>query len=286
MNHDATPGERTKTEDPMVDNPSEDGTQDDGPGTGIGATTTGMPSSAHARREAARSFSTAADIYDAARPGYPDDAVDWMIPAGARSALDVGAGTGKLTSALVARGVDVLAVDPSAEMLAVLQRVVPGARTLVGAAEALPAPDGSVDVVTAAQAWHWVDPDRAGAEAARVLVRGGRLSLVWNIRDERHDWVRRLGEIAGSERSYRDLGEDPDVGGHFGPFERARFEWSRSMSLEAVLDLVRSRSWYLTADASMRSRMISAVRDIVEDAAVDGAVEMAYITEVFRADRR
>ncbi|RWZ64674.1 class I SAM-dependent methyltransferase [Labedella populi] len=160
-------------------------------------------------RAAGRSFSAAAEFYDSVRPGYPEGAVDWMVPTSARRVLDLGAGTGKLTSALVARGLDVLAVDPSAEMLAVLDRVVPEARTLVGEAEAIPVADASVDAVTAAQAWHWVDPERAGAEAARVLVPGGRLALVWNIRDERVDWLRRLGEIAGSERSYRISGSNP-----------------------------------------------------------------------------
>ncbi|RWZ49745.1 class I SAM-dependent methyltransferase [Labedella phragmitis] len=243
-------------------------------------------SASSSRRVAARSFSNAAEIYETSRPGYPEAAVDWMIPTGASSVLDLGAGTGKLTSALVARGLDVLAIDPSAEMLSVLTRVVPEARTIVGEAEALPLRDGSVDLVTAAQAWHWVDPDRAGAEAARILAPGGRLSLVWNIRDERLDWLRRLGEIAGSERSYRDLGEDPVVSPHFGPFERARFEWSHLLTLEEVLDLVRSRSWYLTADEAGRERMIVGVSELVAASAVDGRVEMAYVTEVFRAHRR
>jgi ubiquinone/menaquinone biosynthesis C-methylase UbiE len=258
---------------------------DESPGArGPGAR--GHSSAAFSRRAAGRSFSSAAEVYETSRPGYPDAAVDWMIPAGARSVLDLGAGTGKLTRALVERGLDVLAVDPSTEMLAVLSRVVPGATTLVGEAEALPVADGSVDAVTAAQAWHWVDPDRAGAEVARVLTPGGRLSLVWNIRDERLGWLRRLGEIAGSERSYRDLGEDPVVSPHFGPFERARFEWSQLLTLEHVLDLVRSRSWYLTADERGRERMIAGVSELVTESAVDGRVTMAYITEVFRAHRR
>jgi SAM-dependent methyltransferase len=264
-------------------------TTDAAPDDGNGAEAVGetnAPSAAFSRRDAARSFSSAAEVYEASRPGYPDAAVDWMVPAGARSVLDLGAGTGKLTSALVARGLDVLAVDPSADMLAVLARVVPRARTLVGEAEALPVADGSVDAVTAAQAWHWVDPGRAGAEVARVLAPGGRLSLVWNIRDERVDWLRSFGEIAGSERSYRDLGEDPVVSAHFGPFERARFEWSHLMTLEEVLDLVRSRSWYLTADEAGRERMIAAVSDLVVESAIDGRVTMAYVTEVFRTHRR
>lgn len=236
---------------------------------------------------AARSFDAAAEIYEASRPDYPAAAVDAMLPDGAVRVLDLGAGTGKLTGALIERGLDVVAVDPSASMLEVLVRRVPGARAVVATAEALPRDAASFDaasfdVVTVAQAWHWVDAPRASAEVARVLRPGGTLSLVWNIRDESVEWIRRFGEIAGSERSFRDLGEEPLVGPGFGPFERAEFPWSRSMTRDEVLDLVRSRSWFLTADEDRRHEMIRDISRLVDDASIDGMVEMAYVTEVFR----
>lgn len=232
---------------------------------------------------AARSFDAAAEIYEASRPDYPTAAVEWMLPPQARQVLDLGAGTGKLTSALVDRGLDVVAVDPSGPMLDVLRRRVPAARALVAGAEDLPLEDASFDVVTVAQAWHWVDPVRASTEVARVLRPGGTLSLVWNIRDESVEWIRRFGEIAGSERSFRDLGESPVVGPEFGELESAVFPWSRTMTPDEVLDLVRSRSWYLTADPERQSDMMRDISGLVDDAAVEGVVEMAYVTEVFSA---
>lgn len=237
----------------------------------------------HRHATAARSFDAAAEIYEASRPDYPAPAVEWMLPPDARLALDLGAGTGKLTSALVDRGLDVVAVDPSGPMLDVLRRRVPAARAVVAGAEDLPLGDASVDVVTVAQAWHWVDPVRASAEAARVLRPGGTLALVWNIRDEGVEWIRRFGEIAGSERSFRDLGESPVVGPEFEGLESAVFPWSRTMTRDEVLDLVRSRSWYLTAAPERQREMVDAISRLVDDAAVDGVVEMAYVTEVFRA---
>jgi SAM-dependent methyltransferase len=141
-------------------------------GTPTGGATSASAASADAastHATSARSFDAAADVYEASRPDYPSAAVDWMVPAGARRALDVGAGTGKLTRALVDRGLEVTAADPSAPMLEVLRRVVPKARAIVAGAEHLPLDDASVDVVTVAQAWHWVDPLAASAEAARVL---------------------------------------------------------------------------------------------------------------------
>lgn len=84
--------------------------------------------------------------------------------------LDVGAGTGKLTAALVAVGADVVAVEPDPAMLAELRRTLPAVRALAGSAEAVPLPDGSVDAVVAGNAMHWFDMDVAGPEIARVLA--------------------------------------------------------------------------------------------------------------------
>ena len=116
---------------------------------------------------------------------------------GATKVLDLGAGTGKLTTRLVERGLDVVAVDPIAEMLEVLSASLPDTPALLGTAEEIPLPNESVDAVLVAQAWHWVDPERAVAEVARVLRPGGRLGLLWNTPDQRLGWVRELGEIVG-----------------------------------------------------------------------------------------
>ena len=113
--------------------------------------------------------------------------------------LDLGAGTGKLTTRLVERGLDVVAVDPIPEMLEVLSNSLPDTPALLGTAEEIPLPDDSVDAVLVAQAWHWFDPERAVKEVARVLRPGGRLGLVWNTRDERLGWVKDLGRIIGHE---------------------------------------------------------------------------------------
>src|SRR3954463_6996445 len=138
------------------------------------------------------SFGDAAALYERARPGYPQGALDWLLPAGARRVLDLGAGTGKLTRLLVERGLDVVAVEPLAGMRAQFARMLPGVPLLDGTAEALPLADASVDAVVLGQAWHWVDPDLASPEVARVLVPGGRLGLVWNLRDPRAAWVAEL----------------------------------------------------------------------------------------------
>ena len=121
----------------------------------------------------ATSFGAAADLYERGRPRYPAEAVDWLLPEGAQHVLDLGAGTGKLTRLLIeARpGHGGRAVGGMREKLI---RAVPGGAVLPGSAERLPIDGESVDAVLVAQAWHWVDPERAVPEVARVLQAGRR----------------------------------------------------------------------------------------------------------------
>ena len=147
----------------------------------------------------ASSFGAAAVAYAEHRPDYAQDAVRWALELapGAR-VLDLGAGTGKLTGALVALGVDVVAVEPDPAMLAELRRALPGVRALQGSAEAVPLPDGSVDAVLAGNALHWFDMAVAGPEIARVLAPGGTLAGLWNVMDDRVEWVAELERVGGS----------------------------------------------------------------------------------------
>jgi SAM-dependent methyltransferase len=207
---------------------------------------------------AAGSFGAAADAYERGRPPYPGTALDFLLPAGAPRVLDLGAGTGKLTRQIQARGLDVIAVDPSEGMLAELRRAVPGVPAHTGTAEHLPLPDASVDVVLVAQAWHWIDPARAVPEIARVLTPGGRLGLIWNLRDERTDWVHRLGTIIGRE----DRARDTTMGPPFGPVTTARFGWTHAVQPDELLDLVASRSGVILLPADERAAVLAQVRQL------------------------
>jgi SAM-dependent methyltransferase len=130
--------------------------------------------------ERAQSFDRAAAEYERGRPGYPDAILD-LLPLGPDAeVLDLAAGTGKLTRVLVTRYRHVTAVEPLAGMRAILEAVVPEARSLAGTAQAIPLPDASVDGVFAATAMHWFSTDEAFAEIARVLRPGGVLAALWN----------------------------------------------------------------------------------------------------------
>jgi len=147
----------------------------------------------------ASSFGAAASAYAEHRPDYAQAAVRWALgPAPGFRVLDLGAGTGKLTATLVAVGADVTAVEPDAAMLTELRRALPDVRALPGSAEGIPLPDESIDAVLAGNAMHWFDMAVAGPEIARVLVPRGILAGVWNVMDDRVDWVAGLARVAGS----------------------------------------------------------------------------------------
>jgi SAM-dependent methyltransferase len=233
----------------------------------------------------AGSFGAAAAEYERGRPPYPAEGVGWLLPPHARRVLDLGAGTGKLTRQLHERGLDVVAVEPSPGMREKLADALPDVTPLDGTAEAIPLPDHSVDVVLVAQAWHWVDPPRALPEVARVLTRGGRLGLIWNIRDEREDWVKQLGRTMHGDADPRALA--PVVGSPFAPLQRHDVEWRYRISPVALIDLVASRSYVITLPPPQRDALLSEVRRLLDThPALAGAAEIwvPYVTECYRTE--
>ncbi len=238
-------------------------------------------------RARASSFGSAAGAYQRGRPSYPAEAIDWLLPPRARRVLDLGAGTGKLTRQLRERGLEVIAVEPSQGMREELARALPDVTLLDGTAEAIPLDDHCVDVVLVAQAWHWVDPVRAAPAVARVLGHRGRVGLVWNVRDEREDWVARLGRIMHS-RGDEDGGDpNPTVGPPFGPLQRHRVEWRYRLRPSALLDLVASRSNVITLPEPDRLAILAEVGELIDThPALAGAYEVVipYVTLCFRAD--
>ncbi|OBG87352.1 SAM-dependent methyltransferase [Mycobacterium sp. NS-7484] len=230
------------------------------------------------------SFGSEAAAYERGRPSYPPEAIDWLLPDGAHDVLDLGAGTGKLTTRLVERGLDVIAVDPIPEMLELLSNSLPDTPALLGTAEEIPLADDSVDAVLVAQAWHWFDPVRAAKEISRVLRPGGRLGLVWNTRDERMGWVKDLGQIIGPEHD--PFTNEVTLPEPFSETERHQVEWTSYLTPQALIDLVASRSYCITSPEQVRKKTLGQVRELLAThpaLANSTGLALPYVTVSIRA---
>lgn len=216
-------------------------------------------------RDRAASFQLGAREYRRARPGYPREAAEWLTPGPGCRVLDLAAGTGKLTESLLELelDLDVVAVEPSDAMRAELLDAVPGVRALAGTADAIPLPDGDRDGVVVAQAWHWFDPATALPEIARVLRPGGRLGVVWNVRDHTVDWVDQFTEIIHRGDSLEPNHGPPDLDAHFEDLEHAVFPWRHRLAADELRTLAASRSHLLVMEPDGREEILAAVDELV-----------------------
>jgi SAM-dependent methyltransferase len=128
-------------------------------------------------------FGAAALDYHRGRPRWPEAVVEAATAGLARDdrVVDLGAGTGQLTHALVRRFIQVTAIEPLAELRHLLHAELPDVDLREGVAESLPLGDGSAEAIFVAEAFHWFDGPRALAEASRVLTEGGLLVLLWDV---------------------------------------------------------------------------------------------------------
>ncbi|AXK46146.1 class I SAM-dependent methyltransferase [Brachybacterium saurashtrense] len=248
--------------------------------------------SAERKAALAGAFAAQGADYDRLRPGYPETVLEAMLApfaAPPRRAIDLGAGTGKLSRSLVERGLEVTAVDTSAAMLEVARgggEVADGTGTLatrVAPAEATGLPAASAELVTVAQAWHWFDAQAASAEAVRLLAPGGVLALVWNMLDVTIPWVHRLSRIMHAGDIHR---EDfaPTVGPGLELAARSVHQWQDPMPTQDVIDLARTRSYVITAPEDRRQKVLANLDWYLHDHlghARGAVVGVPYRTDLF-----
>jgi SAM-dependent methyltransferase len=246
------------------------------------------------KEERALSFGAIAEDYDRLRPTPPADALDWMVPQPCQVAVDVAAGTGLLTRALVGRAGRVIAVEPDDRMRAVLAGRSPGVEALRGTGEQIPLPDASADALFVSSAWHWLDPDRAIPEIARVLRDGGRFGVLWTSRDRDIDWVRDLDRGPGdppwdaeSESRHRRMravglsGAEP-----FANVAIQSFGFTRRMQVDDIVEMVASYSAVITAPDAERRGLLDATRGKLEARFPgEGEIDVPMRTWCWRANR-
>ena len=245
------------------------------------------------------SFGAIASDYDRLRPGPPPAAVDWLLPARRDVVVDLAAGTGLLTRALAGRAQRVIAVEPDDRMRAVLAARSPSVEVLAGRGEAIPLPDAAVDAVLISSAWHWMDPDHAVPEIARVLRDRGRFGIIWTGRDPATPWLR-------ADEWFRGLDQEPQTGNGadgvglprgtrhvtlpepalFDDVETATLRFSRRMTVPDLVDWLATYSRVITASeqvkAAGRTRAATALAQLFPGAT---QIEVPMLSLCWRADR-
>lgn len=245
---------------------------------------------------AAAGYKTGADNYVRGRPDYPPQVADWLTGTlglnADKTVIDLGAGTGKFTARLVATGAQVIAVEPVPQMLEKLSEALPEVLAVNGTAMDLPLPDASVDVVICAQAFHWFASSEALTEIARVLKPGGKLGLVWNLRDTTVSWVPKLDAIVNAlegdtPRFYTGAWRRAFPHAAFGPLREQHFSHSHTGAPEDVIyNRVRSTSFVAALPAVERARVDEQIRAMIaREPELRGkeVVTVPYVTVAFVA---
>ena len=268
-------------------------------GSGLSAASGRLAAQVH--EVAAKGFEVNIDAYERARPSYPEGAVRavaaGLCARGGQGAplkvLEIGAGTGKFTRRLLGElagragpgGVSLTAVEPAAAMRAAFAAAVVDAPGVVpdgaevsveaGAADALPAADGSVDLVVVAQAFHWFANEEVVAEMARVLAPGGRLALVWNMEDRTAPWVASLRDAyevyEGSAPQYRQgkwkqVWTTATAKEAFAPLAHVQVAWSMPADLKTIWERIKSKSYISLLDDARREALQAKVTALALEA--------------------
>jgi SAM-dependent methyltransferase len=234
--------------------------------------------------------------YDEARPSYPDGVFHALEAAvgslAGRTVVEGGAGTGIATRQLVAQGANVIAFDLSRPMLDRARR--PGAPPLVVADGAtLPFRSGSADLVCFAQAWHWLDAERASAEAARVLRPGGAWAAWWNQAwPDGESWFETYRALLDEARpGYEWAWRDHDWGStllardRFAEPALTRITWSRQMTVDLFLTGMQSQSWIAAMADRDRQALLADTRALLHDTFGDGPWSVPHDTRLWIARR-
>lgn len=237
-------------------------------------------------------FDKASHAYERGRPGYPADAVDFIVAearvADGETLVDLAAGTGKLTRELVARGLHVVAVEPLEQMRTRLAELLPSVDALEGTAHATGLATASAAAVTVAQAFHWFSDEAALAEIARILRPRGRLLLCWNRRDLSDPVQAQISRLTAPF-----VKDAPSYGNgvwqqvmaatsHFAPVSEGHFRISQELDRDGLVDRVGSTSYIATLPDEVRLGLLEKIAALAPGR---GAVRLPYDTDVYVYER-
>jgi SAM-dependent methyltransferase len=227
----------------------------------------------HSDRARAESFGAVAEAYDRYRPSYPDGLIQDLVAVAPRRTLDVACGTGKVAVPLVACGLAVLGVEVDPKMADVARRH--GILVEVAAFETWDDDGRRFDLITCGQGWHWIDPDKGAAKAARVLHPGGTLAVFWNYPELEANVQRALDEVYRTHAP--ELAPMPDhqqdathleairANSAFVEVETRRYHWERSLTSEEWVGRAATHSDHLRLPEQRRTALLDALRAVIDE---------------------
>jgi SAM-dependent methyltransferase len=241
------------------------------------------------------SFDENAELYDAVRPSYPAALVDALIARCApRRMLEIGAGTGKATLLFARAGCELVAVEPGANLAAVLERNVAGLPHVTVERTTFEAYAGrGFDLIYAAQAMHWIDPAVRYAKPARLLRPGGALAVIFHEKPPVDTALRRELDAVyarrypegpqptGLDDVERSWIAELDASGRFGPVQVERYPWTAHYTTRDYLALLDTYSDHATLADDRRRALYADIADLIDRHG--GRIEMPYVTLVFLA---
>jgi SAM-dependent methyltransferase len=247
-------------------------------------------------RGRAGSFGADAERYDRVRPGYPSELVDHLLLDRPRSVLDVGCGTGIAGSLFLARGLQVLGVEPDARMAQLARRR--GLEVEIATFEDWSPGARRFDLLTCGQAWHWIDPRRGAEVAASVLAPGGTIGLFWNfgsppppLREQLPAIYARLEPelerysvlLGNTDGRVQQVGAALAASGRFSPPQVRTWTWTRRYTTSLWTEQLLTHSDQHALAPDRRAALLAAVGDALER--IGGVMEMTYETRLVSARR-
>jgi ubiquinone/menaquinone biosynthesis C-methylase UbiE len=239
-------------------------------------------------------FSSRVSDYVRYRPHYPRELLAWLCDdigfTPAWRVADVGSGTGILTRLLLENGNIVVAVEPNDAMrdeADATLRAFRGLHSVNGTAEATGLPDHSVDLVTAAQAFHWFEPVATKREFARILKPEGWAVVVFNTRiveanafSREYENLLRTHAVDYKKVDHRNV-DAQRLRAFFGDYREWHHRWIKQHDLDGVIGLSASSSYTPAVDHPQHDAFYAALRALFEKHAHNGHVDYLYETEAY-----
>lgn len=215
-----------------------------------------------------------AETYDHGRPLYGTDVVAELLRtlelAPGAPALELGAGTGQLSRALLSAGLQLWALEPLEATRELLARAIGPERALAGVAEQIPLPQDAVQAIFAADSFHWFDERRAMPEIRRVLRPGGSVTILRTVPVLPEDWSVELGEILMAMRPEHPAFTDRPAAAAleadeaFGPVTELTLFGEQTIDRARVLTYLASMSWVGRLSREQRSEMLRSAESLLE----------------------